>query len=165
VTKHHDEPAASPGHTTNRCGHRQRQRGNAVIEFTLIFPVLLLMLVGTMDFSRLFFGGIAMEGAARAGVQYGALSPGRAGDIDGIVAAAQADAAGQGLSGVTASTRTFCSCVGNASTVSCSIAQCNGQTPNGYVEATVQYTFNSILRYPGFPADMVISRTAKMRVQ
>jgi Flp pilus assembly protein TadG len=143
----------------------RRRSGNAAIEFTLLAPALLLMLVGTMDFARIFFGGIAMENAARAGVQYGALSPGKAGDTDGIVAAALADAAAQGLSGVTASARTFCSCVGTTSDVSCSLSTCGGQVPNGYVQATVQYTFNSVLRYPGLPANVVISRTARMRVQ
>jgi Flp pilus assembly protein TadG len=152
-------------HSRNRSGQYRGRNGNAVIEFTVLFPVLLLMLVGTMDFARVFFGGIAMENAARAGVQYGALSPGKAGDTSGIVAAALADATGQGLSGVTASARSFCSCTGSSSTVSCAIGTCSGQTPNGYVEATVRYTFSSVLRYPGLPANMVISRTAKMRVQ
>ena len=146
-------------------GHCRRQSGSAMVEFTVLFPLLVLMLVGTMDFARVFFGGIAMENAARAGLQYGALSPAKAGDTNGIVAAALADAAGQGFSGVTASARNFCSCTGSSSTVSCTIGTCGGQTPNGYVEATVRYTFNSVLRYPGMPANMVISRTAKMRVQ
>jgi Flp pilus assembly protein TadG len=165
LTQHYEGQPGKPRLIRHGCGHRQRQRGNAVLEFALIFPMLLFMLVGTMDFARVFFSGIAMENAARAGVQYGALSPGKAGDINGIVAAALADAAGQGLDGVTASARTFCSCVGSGSTVSCSIGTCNGQTPNGYIEATAQYTFNSVLRYPGFPANIVVSRTAKMRVQ
>jgi Flp pilus assembly protein TadG len=145
-----------------RCRSR---RGNAIVEFTILFPLLLLMLFGTMDFARVFFGGIAMENAARAGVQYGALSPGKAGDTNGIVAAALADAANQGLAGLTASATRFCACIGSDSTVSCSTATCSGQTPNGYVRATVQYTYNSIVRYPGLPATLTISRTAKMRVQ
>jgi Flp pilus assembly protein TadG len=65
----------------NRCRSRC---GNAILEFTILFPVMLLMLLGTIDFARVFFGGIAMENAARAGVQYGALSPGKAGDTSGI---------------------------------------------------------------------------------
>ena len=145
-----------------RCRSR---RGNAIVEFTILFPVMLLMLFGTMDFARVFFGGIAMENAARAGVQYGALSPGRAGDTDGIRAAALADAAQQGLTGVTATASRFCGCTGSDSTVSCVNGSCSGQTPNGYVQATVQYTYNSILRYPGLPTSITISRTAKMRVQ
>ena len=151
--------------TMSRVLNHRGRRGNAIVEFTVLFPVMLLMLFGTMDFARVFFGGIAMENAARAGVQYGALSPGKAGDTSGIQAAALADAAGQGLTGVTATATSYCACTGSNSTVSCSTGTCAGQTPNGYVEATVQYTFNSILRYPGLPATMTISRTAKMRVQ
>lgn len=162
--EHHGEGIGRPTDTINKC-RCDTQGGNAALEFTLLFPVLLFMLVGTMDFARVFFGGIAMENAARAAVQYGALSPGKAGDTAGIVAAGLADAAGQGLVGVTASARNFCSCTGSSSTISCSIGSCSGQTPNGYVEATVQYTFNSIVPYPGLPANMVISRTARMRVQ
>jgi Flp pilus assembly protein TadG len=149
----------------NRFFRVRERRGNAIIEFTIVFPVMLLMLAGTMDFARVFFAGIAMENAARAGVQYGALSPGKAGDTAGIQAAALADAAGQGLASVTASATRYCACTGSSSTVSCSTGTCAGQTPNGYVETTVQYTFDSILRYPGLPEAMTISRTAKMRVQ
>jgi Flp pilus assembly protein TadG len=148
-----------------RIRNSRGRRGNAIIEFTILFPVMLLMLFGTMDFARVFFAGIGIANAARAGVQYGALSPGKAGDSSGIQAAALADAAAQGLTGVTASANRYCSCTGSSSTVSCSTGTCSGQTPNGYVEATVQYTYNSVLRYPGLPDALTISRTARMRVQ
>jgi Flp pilus assembly protein TadG len=146
-------------------GNRRRERGSAMVEFCLVFPVLLLMMVGTMDFARAFRAAIAVANAARAGIQFGALNAGNAGNTTGMNTAATDDAAGQGLTGLTATSRTFCGCTGSSTEVSCTTATCSGNTPNGYVETRVQYTFRSVVHFPGVPADMVISRTARMRVQ
>lgn len=145
--------------------NRQR-KGGALVELAIIFPVLLLMCCGAMDFARVVYAGIAVSNAARAGVQYGTFSPGNAGNTGGMQQAALDDAAGQGLTGITASASTFCLCSGNSTAVSCtSSTSCGSTTPNGYAQVTVSYTFNTMLNYPGIPSSIVLNRTAKMRVQ
>jgi Flp pilus assembly protein TadG len=47
------------------------ERGSSLIELALILPVLLLMLVGSIDFGRAFFVAIEVSSAAEAGVDYG----------------------------------------------------------------------------------------------
>lgn len=141
-----------------------REEGNALVEFAVTVPVLLLMCYGTMDFSRVLYAGIAVANAARAGVQYGALTPGHSGDTTGMVNAATADAANQGLTGVSATARNFCGCTSSTTEVACS-STCSGATPDGYVEVTVTYTFNTLFAMTGIPQTMPISKTAKMRVQ
>lgn len=118
-----------------------------------------------MDFGRIFFAGIAIASAARAGVQYGTLTPGNSGDTAGMAQAAMNDVAGQGLSSVTASARNFCGCAGSTTEVACSTSTCSGSNPNGYVEVRVNYTFTPLVAYPGIPESVVLTRTAKMRVQ
>jgi len=135
--------------------------GTGFIETAIMFPVLLLLCCGTMDFARVVYAGIEIAGAARAGVQYGALTPGNSGDTAGMTQAAIADAADLGNT-VTASASNFCSCDGT--TVACS-STCAGETPDGYVSVTANYTFNTLLAYPGVPKSVALSRTAKMRVQ
>jgi Flp pilus assembly protein TadG len=136
--------------------------GSSFIETAILIPAMLLLCCGTMDFARVVYAGIEIAGAARAGVQYGALTPGNSGDTTGMVNAALADAADLG-STVTATASNFCACDG--STVDCTSACTGGVTPDGYVSVTANYTFSTTIPYPGLPQTVALSRTAKMRVQ
>jgi Flp pilus assembly protein TadG len=135
--------------------------GSSFIETAILIPVMLLLCCGTMDFARVVYAGIEIANAARAGVQYGALTPGHSGDTAGMVQAATTDAADLG-STVTASASNFCTCSG--STVGCT-SLCSGAAPDGYVSVTANYTFTPVIPYPGLPQTVALSRTAKMRVQ
>jgi Flp pilus assembly protein TadG len=48
------------------------RRGQAVVEFALIIPVFLLLLLAAVDFGRMFFTYIQANNAAREGAAYGA---------------------------------------------------------------------------------------------
>jgi len=48
----------------------QRSRGQALIEFALVLPLLLLLIVGAMDLGRMFFAKIVITNAAREGANY-----------------------------------------------------------------------------------------------
>ena len=54
---------------------RDRSRGQSVVEFALVLPILLLLLAATIDFGRLFYAYVAVENAAKEGALYGARSP------------------------------------------------------------------------------------------
>jgi Flp pilus assembly protein TadG len=140
---------------------RKDRTGTSFVETALLFPVMLLLCCGAMDFSRVVYAGIEVAGAARAGVQYGALTPGHSGDTGGMAQAALNDAADLGTT-VTATAANFCSC--SHSVVDCTTS-CGLVPPDGYVSVTANYTFNTLLKYPGLPKSVVLSRTAKMRVQ
>jgi hypothetical protein len=47
-------------------------RGQALVEFALILPLLALLLVMAIDAGRLFFGRVALENAARIGADFAA---------------------------------------------------------------------------------------------
>lgn len=47
--------------------------GSAVVEFALVFPILLLLISAIIDFGRLYFEQAALSGAAREGVRLVAL--------------------------------------------------------------------------------------------
>jgi len=51
-----------------------RERGTALIEFTLILPLLLLLTVSAVDFGRAFFTKSVVEQAAREGARMRAVS-------------------------------------------------------------------------------------------
>ena len=50
------------------------ERGTALIEFTLILPLLLLLTVSAVDFGRAFFTKSVVEQAAREGVRMRAVT-------------------------------------------------------------------------------------------
>ena len=145
-------------------GFRNNQKGTSLVETAILIPVLLLLCCGAMDFARVIYAGIEVANASRAGVQYGALTPGNSGDTAGMAQAATNDAADLGASNVTANASNFCECVGGTGTVACSTTSC-GTTPSGYVSVTTNYTFNTLVHWPGLPQSIVLTRTAKMRVQ
>lgn len=63
---------------TSRCcpTPRNPQRGTALVEFTLILPLLLILTVAVVDLGRAFFIKNVLEQAAREGVRLRAVSSG-----------------------------------------------------------------------------------------
>ena len=81
----------------------QRRRGQAVVEFALILPVFLFLVVMALDFGRLFFSYVQVNNAAREGANYGQGAPS---DVVGITARVNAETNVQGQAGEAASTVT-----------------------------------------------------------
>ncbi len=61
------------------CG---RQRGQSLVELAVALPLLLLLLLGTIDLGRVFFDYIQLRGAVREGAGYGARAPSDAAGIE-----------------------------------------------------------------------------------
>lgn len=51
--------------------HRRRERGQTLAEFALIAPLLVVLIFGFIDASRLYHAWVTIEGAAREGARYG----------------------------------------------------------------------------------------------
>jgi len=71
---------AAPGRHMKVFAHRHRHalrardpRGQGMVEFAMILPLLLVLLLGVADFGRFFQAGIVMESASRAAAEAGAL--------------------------------------------------------------------------------------------
>lgn len=67
--------------------NRKRDVGQGLVEFGLVLPLLLLVLVGMAEFGRIFAIYTGLFNAAREGTRYGVVHPH---DTDGILSAAQA---------------------------------------------------------------------------
>jgi Flp pilus assembly protein TadG len=52
---------------------RDRQRGAAAVEFALVFPLFLALLMGTIDYGYYFFSDQIVTNAAREGARAGTL--------------------------------------------------------------------------------------------
>jgi Flp pilus assembly protein TadG len=137
------------------------QRGNAIVEFAFVLPVLIIFIAGIVDVGRYTYYSILISNAARAGAAYGAQTEITAHDIKGIESAVAADA-GNASSLVSASPAPTFSCQDSSfKPVSCN------STSNRYeyVVVNARGTFNPLIKYPGLPGALTIQSTANMRVQ
>lgn len=139
------------------------QAGTSLIEFAVVAPVFLFMMVGIIEVGRYTYYGIVASHAARAGVQYGAQNL--------ITAAAPAGGAIENAAlndaGSPAGWKATHSiiCTNGGSQVTCpagaSIAASNLVY---YVQVKVTGTVKSLLQYPGIPQQSSFTATATMRV-
>jgi hypothetical protein len=57
-------------HKTTQEKTPQRTKAQGMVEFALVLPILLLLIFGIIEYSRLFYAWILIENAARSGVRY-----------------------------------------------------------------------------------------------
>jgi len=138
-----------------------KRRGSAVLEAALAFPLLFLILLGAMDFSRVFFTAVEVANAAEAGVRYGAQNATKAADLAGIETAAVNDT---DITGITATASEVCQCEDGTS-VTCS-GSCGSQgKPLIYAKVTTTASYSTIVPWPTIPSPIQINGKAEMRVQ
>ena len=61
---------AAPSHD-----RRHKSRGQSFVEFALVAPVLLLLLLITLDFGRMFMSYVTLNNAARVAANFGSVNP------------------------------------------------------------------------------------------
>lgn len=149
------------------------QSGQSLVELALITPILLLLVIGTVEMGRYASLSILVGNAARAGAEYGAQNPTTAGDTTGIRNAALADL--QDISSFnpqpTVASTFVCGCDNGGTIIpspetnaACGVT-CNvGSHLVTSVQVTVTGTFTSMFSYPGIPPQLTITSTATERV-
>jgi Flp pilus assembly protein TadG len=146
-----------------------RETGSALVELAVALPVLVLLLIGTIDFARAFYQAIELTNAARAGAQFGAKNLGTGTNDDAMRAVARNAV---NLTGLTADASHVCQCAqidGTfPDTVSCTADPAVVCPSPKFRVITVTVTtsknFTTIAPYPGIPRTLTIQRTAVMRV-
>jgi len=86
---------AEGGRKRNSRTEISKDLGQSLVELALILPVLMLILMGIVDFGRAFNARIIITNAAREGARYGAMHPA---DEGGIKDRVINEAAGSGIS-------------------------------------------------------------------
>jgi Flp pilus assembly protein TadG len=137
------------------------EAGQNLVEFAVVTPVLLLLLVGAVEVGRLAYLGMLVQNAARAGVQYGSQSLATAADNTGMQNAALND--GQNISGLTAAASHYCTCADGSSS-SCAAGDCSGSHMLVYVQVNTTGQFQPLIHCPGLPSTYVLNGQVVMRV-
>ena len=130
-----------------RTRRHARRKGQGLVEMALLAPLLVFMLMATVDFARAYSAYIEVSNSARAGAIYGSRSTSNANDANAVRDAALADSP---------------TIFGTAPVVSSSTST----DGDGYeqITVTVDYTFSVLTGFPGIPNSIDMDRTVQMRV-
>lgn len=141
---------------------KDRRRGAATLELAVVGMTLVALGLGAVDFGRLYYESIAVAGAAETGALYGSRSPEAARDVAAIRALLTADA-GQDAD---VAADSYCDCPDRPGVVVSCGATCSGYgEPRMYVRTRVEKRFQTLVRYPGIPAETPLGATSLMRVR
>jgi Flp pilus assembly protein TadG len=135
---------------THRFTRHRHTHGQGLVEFALMLPILLLLLVGVFDLGRAFHALITLNNAGREAARYGTLHPS---DLNGMRDAAQQEATNSGIT-IVRTNITF-SCPDTAT-----MPPCLRDNPM-IVQITYQYV--PILSF-FFPSGIPIRSTVEMRI-
>lgn len=154
-----------------------REAGVALVEFAIAIPVLIMALIGLIEYGRYAYFVIEVGNAAHAGAQYGAQSASTGANITAMKYAAIQD--GQNsiypLTLTSVAARNVCACwTGTTENPSPpTAAQCGPPPPPctagrqvTYAQVTVTGTISPLFNYSllGLPSSWTVTRTATIRI-
>lgn len=147
------------------------QLGNAIVEFAVLAPVLILLTLGTVELGRYAYFAILVSNAAQAGASYGSLNSDTAQDATGMANAIAADASPNPIAKVTANPAPA-AIYGCYDTSTASLAApfpattpCSGstQTPVPYVKVTATGTLKPLFHLPFIQKTGITVQTTVIR--
>jgi Flp pilus assembly protein TadG len=135
----------------NLARRRPPRRGAAAVEMAVLLPLLMLIVLGCVDFGRFAVRYITTTNGARAGAGYGCVNP----YTTATYATWQANVR-QAVADEMGTTEGFTS--GNVTAEA--IDEGGGLWR---AEVTVPCRFQTLVRWPGIPSDITLRRTVKIR--
>jgi len=137
--------------------------GAALIEFSLFAPILLPMVICTMDLGFGIYRKMQVQHAAQAGAQYAIAHSWDASSISAAVTNATS------FAGVSASPapNKFCGCPSSTgiTSVTCPATCDDGAVAGTYVTVSAQATYTTIVPYPLVGSSFALSAQSTVRIQ
>ena len=145
----------------NRTPFIHDEQGSSFIELSLILPVLLLMLLGVVDFGLIFSQYMTVIDSTRAAAEYATVYGQRANSGQVQTFASQF---ASGIPGYSASAAVVCTCNPGGGGVSCT-SSCGGPvtTPLQYMRITATATLPLIYGVQGFPTSLPVRANVSIR--
>jgi hypothetical protein len=139
-----------------RESHQSRdRRAAAAVEFAVILPILVTIVLGCVDFGRFCYAHISVTNAAREGAYYASLHPPRSNDVGlavwtrDIAAVAKTELSGR---------------LDESKLEVPAVVPIDELSGLKRVRVEVRYTFEMLVKWPLLPSTMVLSRAVEMRV-
>jgi Flp pilus assembly protein TadG len=135
------------------------EAGSSLVEIAFFLPLLLLLLMGVVDFGRAYYLANEVAGAAHAGAIYGSQN---ITDTTGMQNAAKLNA--PDVSGLSATASWGCECSdGTHSSASCTLTPTCSVNVVYYATVTATATYKPIVPWTGINSSMTMTRSATMR--
>ncbi len=152
-----------------RFSSRRHQRGNAVIEASLLIPWILFLFMGVLDFGFYNYALITTENAARVGAHYASQDKGRARDVTEVCRIVRQEMSGlphtRSLSG--------CAACSASLTEAMPLSVCSqlleapgrvGPAGDTAAEVTVSYRTVPLIPLPFLTGQLTITRVKQMSI-
>lgn len=118
---------------------RRCRLGTAAVEFALITPVLLIIIMGLVDFGLAMFKKMELTGAVRSGAQLAMMDSSNT----TVIKDAVVDASGNSITSSDVSTTSFCECA-DESTVVCGETCGDGSSNRTFMTITASQSFSGL---------------------
>ena len=132
-----------------------------MIEVCLVLPILIFLLLATVNLGLILQQYMAVVDSARAGAEY-PTNWATSSDTAGMQNAAVASAGN--IPGYQAVATVACTCGSGGAVISCSGTCSGGTTPAQYAQVTATATLPLLYTVAGFPAHYNVQSIARMRV-
>lgn len=151
---------------------RDREDGQAIVETAFSMSLLVLILLGAVEFGRLAFAAIEVNNAAKAAAQYGAQTHATALDLATMQTVAQNEyfqSSALSLVSPTTTSGYACSCADTGASVTCTNNSITSPScPGSYVVVTItvqtRASFNPIVHVAGLSGPFTLTGTAIQEV-
>lgn len=136
------------------------ERGVAAVEFSMIAPILILLMVGIMDMGMYVRDQMKLEQISRASVDY-VLN----GGLDENIGTEVLDYYDpEHASDYTITTERVCTCSDGAAQ-ECGAVTCEfGDYSRQYVQVSIDRNFSTLFPYPGIPDELTLHGYSRMRL-
>jgi Flp pilus assembly protein TadG len=134
------------------------EEGGAIAETALTAPLLVVLVVGSVEFARVAYASIEVVNAARAGVSYGAQSGLTASDTAGITWAATHD--GVNIPGMTVTNVAIGYVCSDGSAATGTPPACTTAGLEETLTVQTQVRMNPLIHVPGLPATYTLNGSA-----
>lgn len=142
--------------------------GVAAVEFALVAPVLLFLLVGTFDYGMLVFERMRMENLAHSATDYMVAGGNEADLADDLFANYfPDDEAEETISSIAIEAERFCECE-DGSAISCETDICPGGEDDykrQFQTVDVTRTYELLFSYPGLTREQVLTGRARIQIR
>ena len=140
--------------------------GVAAIEFSIVAPPLILMMICVADIGMGMYRKIQVQNAAQSGAEYAIAKAADGFNPTAIAAAVTSATAFTGIAANPAPSQA-CGCPTNAgiTNVSCGSTCADGGAAGSYVTVTAQGAYNTLLPYPILPSSYSFVSQSTVRIE